>query len=134
MPYSEFSDYKSSNRNPMDDFEILLIAISFLSENGATLGGRLAQFQYWSPLVYSIQFWIRLTSHIIFESFTNSITLNDWKRASKWFLSAVVVMYLVCLKSIYYQLLSYWVEINITLHITGLSNNSSAIINIFGSF
>jgi len=30
----------------MDDFEILLIAISFLSENGATLGGRLAQFQY----------------------------------------------------------------------------------------
>ena len=46
LPYSEFSDYKSSNRNPMDDFEILLIAISFLSENGATLGGRLAQFQY----------------------------------------------------------------------------------------
>ena len=46
-PYGEFSDIKSSNRNPMDDFEIFfLLQYYFLSENAATSGGRLAQFQY----------------------------------------------------------------------------------------
>ena len=31
-PYGEFSDIKSSNRNPMDDFEIFLLQNFFKSE------------------------------------------------------------------------------------------------------
>ena len=45
-PYGEFSDIKSSNRNPIDDFEIFFLLQFFLSKNAATSGGRLAQFQY----------------------------------------------------------------------------------------
>ena len=59
-PYSEFSDKKWSNHNPLDDVEFFLIAISFLSENEATFGGRLAQFQYWSPLTIVLFYLISI--------------------------------------------------------------------------
>ena len=45
-PYGEFSNIKSSNSNPMDDFENFFIAISILRENAAPFSERLAQFQY----------------------------------------------------------------------------------------
>ena len=54
-PYGEFSNIKSSNSNPMDDFENFFIAISILRENAAPFTERLAQFQYWSPLLYTHQ-------------------------------------------------------------------------------
>ena len=43
-PYGEFSNIKSSNSNPMDDFENFFIAISILRENAAPFSERLAQF------------------------------------------------------------------------------------------
>ena len=58
-----FSDIKSSNRNPMDDFENFFDCILYLSENAATPGGRWAQFQYWSLLFYT-HFFLFFFSHI----------------------------------------------------------------------
>ena len=54
--HGEFSDIKSSNRNPMDDFEIISYCNIFLSKNAAIFGGLLALFQYWSLLLHKAYF------------------------------------------------------------------------------
>ena len=58
--YSEFFDMKWSNHNPLDDVEFFFDCNIFLSENEATFGGRLAQFQYWSPLTIVLFYLISI--------------------------------------------------------------------------